>query len=54
MLGAGEDLMWVSYVMGHKSTKETLDTYASWKEDNSPDVGMKASEKYKFNPEIRD
>tara|TARA_R110002012_G_scaffold291155_1_gene485479 strand:- start:1127 stop:2293 length:1167 start_codon:yes stop_codon:yes gene_type:complete len=53
MLGAGEDLMWVSYAMGHKSPKETLDTYASWKEDNSPDVGMKAVERFKFNPENR-
>jgi|TARA_R110000824_G_scaffold356400_1_gene543657 integrase len=54
MLGAREDLMWVSYAMGHKSTKETLDTYASWNEDNSPDVGMKAAKKFKFKPEITD
>ena len=54
MLGAGEELMWVSYAMGHKSTKETLDTYASWNEDNSPEAGMKAANKFKFNPKIRD
>jgi len=48
MLGAGENLMWVSYAMGHKSTKETLDTYARWINDDESDEGMKAAERYAF------
>tara|TARA_R110000744_G_scaffold96823_1_gene187098 strand:+ start:424 stop:1599 length:1176 start_codon:yes stop_codon:yes gene_type:complete len=54
MLGAGENLMWVSYSMGHKSTKETLDTYARWITDDESNEGMKAAEKYKFNAKIKD
>ena len=54
MLGAGENLMWVSYAMGHKSTKDTLDTYARWINDDESKEGMKAVEKYKFEPEIVD
>ena len=30
MLGAGENIKWVSMQMGHESTKMTLDTYANW------------------------
>ena len=52
MLGKGEDLMWVSFQMGHESTKETLDTYARWKEDNNPDVGMTAAAAFEYNPEL--
>ena len=48
MLGAGENLMWVSYAMGHKSTKETLDTYARWINDDKSDEGMKAAKRYAF------
>lgn len=48
MLTAGENLMWVSTQMGHDSTKETLDTYARWHEDNDSEVGMKATEAFKL------
>jgi|TARA_R110002012_G_scaffold28735_2_gene89850 integrase len=48
MLGAGENLMWVSNQMGHESTKETLDTYARWIDDNDSDAGMKAAKTYAF------
>lgn len=54
MLGAGENLMWVSYAMGHKSTKDTLDTYARWINDDESNEGMKAVKKYKFKPKIVD
>ena len=49
MLTAGENLMWVSTQMGHDSTKETLDTYARWHEDNDSEVGMKATEAFKLH-----
>lgn len=54
MLSAGENLLWVSNAMGHKSTKETLDTYSRWIKDSDSEVGMKAANKYKFTPKIRD
>ena len=53
MLSAGENLLWVSNAMGHKSTKETLDTYSRWIKDSDSEVGMKAANKYKFTPKIR-
>ena len=40
--------------MGHKSTKETLDTYSRWIKDSDSEVGMKTANKYKFTPKIRD
>ena len=49
MLTAGENLMWVSTQMGHDSTKETLDTYGRWQQDNDLEVGMKAAEAYEKN-----
>lgn len=52
MLGVGENLMWVSNAMGHKSTKDTLDTYARWINDDDSNEGMKAAEKYKFTEKI--
>jgi integrase len=48
MLGAGENLMWVSNQMGHESTKDTLDTYARWIDDNDSNAGMRAAETYAF------
>ena len=48
MLGAGENLLWVSNAMGHESTKETLDTYSRWIIDSDLNVGMKAAKKYAF------
>jgi|13_taG_2_1085334.scaffolds.fasta_scaffold28651_1 integrase len=52
MLSAGENLLWVSNAMGHESTKETLDTYSRWIQDNDSDVGMKAAQKFKFEQKI--
>ena len=48
MLGAGENLLWVSNAMSHESTKETLDTYSRWIKDSDSNVGMKAAERYAF------
>jgi len=52
MLGAGENLLWVSTQMGHESTKQTLDAYARWIPDDDINAGMKATEAYEFRPEI--
>ena len=52
MLGAGENLMWVSHQMGHESTKQTLDSYARWIPDDDINAGMTASENYKYNPKL--
>jgi len=49
MLSEGENLMWVSTQMGHDSTKETLDTYARWIENNDLEVGMKATKAFKLH-----
>jgi integrase len=52
MLGAGENLLWVSTQMGHESSKQTLDAYARWIPDNDINARMKATEAYEFRPEI--
>ena len=54
MLGAGENLMWVSVQMGHESTKQTLDAYARWIPEDDINAGMKASEAFGYNPKLVD
>jgi len=42
MLSAGENLAWVSKQMGHSSSVITGNTYATWVDDNQPEMGNKA------------
>ena len=42
LIGAGENIKWVSRQMGHESTQMTLDTYAKWIPDMNPDAGSRA------------
>ena len=42
MLGAGENIMWVSATMGHNSVKMTLDVYGRFMPSLATDAGKKA------------
>lgn len=42
LIGAGENIKWVSQQMGHESTQMTLDTYADWIPAMNPDAGSRA------------
>ena len=46
MLMAGEPLMWVAQQIGHTSPAFTMKTYARFIQDDAPDAGMKAAEKW--------
>lgn len=50
MLMAGEPVMWVSQQLGHTSWAFTAKTYSRFIQDDAPDAGTKAVEKWAKNP----
>lgn len=48
-LSAGENLAWVSRMLGHANVMQTARAYATWIPDTSPDAGLKMAEMFGGN-----
>ncbi len=46
MLMAGEPVRWLSKQMGHSTPMQTMNVYAKWIDEDSPDAGSKAVEMF--------
>lgn len=52
-LSAGENLAWVSKMLGHSNVLQTARTYATWIPDSSPDAGQKMVDLFSENVVIK-
>ena len=46
MLMAGEPVRWLSKQMGHATPMQTMNVYAKWIDEDSPNAGSKAVEMF--------
>jgi len=51
-LSSGENLAWVSKMLGHSNVLQTARTYATWIPDSTPDAGLKMFDLFSGNVSI--